>query len=79
MQDVKKKTSRKKFLIWTTAIVSSFTAFRIFGAKPKKQMVRMLAEDGSLVEIDSSLLVSNGKKITDKELQSWVKNKPANK
>jgi hypothetical protein len=78
MQDVKKKTSRKKFLIWTTSIVSSFAAFKIFGAKPKKQTVRMLAEDGSLVEIDSSLLVSKGKKITDKELQAWVKNKPAN-
>lgn len=77
MQDVKKKTSRKKFLLWTTAIVSSVTAFKIFGSKPKKQMVRMLAEDGSLVEIDSSLLVSKGKKISDKELQAWVKNKPA--
>ena len=76
MQDVQKKTTRKKFLIWTTAIVSSFAAFRIFGAKPKKQMVKMLAEDGSLVEIDSSLLVAKGRKVTDKELQEWVKNKP---
>lgn len=78
MQDVKKKTSRKKFLIWTTAIFSSFAAFKIFGAKPKKQMVKMLAEDGSLVEIDSSLLVAKGRKVTDKELQEWVKNKPVN-
>jgi hypothetical protein len=77
MQDVKKKTSRKKFLLWTTAIVSSFTAFKIFGSKPKKQTVRMLAEDGSLVEIDSSLLVTKGRKISDKELQAWVKTKPA--
>jgi len=77
MQDVKKKTSRKKFLIWTTAIFSSFAAFKIFGVKPKKpEMVKMLAEDGSLVEIDSSLLVSKGRKVTDKELQEWVKNKP---
>jgi hypothetical protein len=76
MQDVKKKTSRKKFLIWTTAIFSSFAAFKIFGSKPKKQMVKMLTEDGSLVEIDSSLLVAKGRKVTDKELQEWVKNKP---
>jgi hypothetical protein len=78
MQDSNKKTSRKKFLLWTTAIISSVTAFKIFGSKPKKQTVRMLAEDGSLVEIDSSLLVSNGRKISDKELQQWVKNKPVN-
>jgi len=78
MQDSNKKTSRKKFLLWTTAIISSVTAFKIFGSKPKKQTVRMLAEDGSLVEIDSSLLVSKGRKISDKELQHWVKNKPVN-
>jgi hypothetical protein len=78
MQDSNKKTSRKKFLLWTTAIISSVTALKIFGSKPKKQIVRMLAEDGSLVEIDSSLLVSKGRKISDKELQQWVKNKPVN-
>ena len=78
MQDAKKKTSRKKFLLWSTALISSFTAFRIFGSKPKKQTVRMLAEDGSLVEIDSSLLVSKGRKISDKELQGWIKNKTVN-
>jgi hypothetical protein len=78
MQDSNKKTSRKKFLLWTTAIISSVTALKIFGSKPKKQVVRMLAEDGSLVEIDRSLLVSKGRKISDKELQQWVKNKPVN-
>jgi hypothetical protein len=33
----------------------------------------MLTQDGRLVEIDKKLLVSPGKKITDKELQQWVK------
>ncbi len=33
----------------------------------------MLTQDGKLVEIDKKLLVSPGKKITDKELQQWVK------
>ncbi len=78
MQDAKKKTTRKKFLLWTTALISSVTAFRILGSKPKKETIKMLAEDGSLVEIDSSLLVSTGRKISDKELQEWVKNKPVN-
>ena len=78
MQNTSKKSSRKKFLLWTTALISSFTAFRIFSTKPKKETVKMLAEDGSLVEIDSSLLVSKGRKISDKELQEWIKSKPVN-
>lgn len=78
MQDIIRKTTRKKFLLWSTALISSFTAFRIFGSKPKRQTARLLAEDGSLVEIDSSLLVSKGRKISDKELQGWIKNKTIN-
>jgi len=33
----------------------------------------MLTRDGKLVEIDASLLAVNKKKISDKELQNWVK------
>jgi len=72
MQDSQKKTSRKKFLLWSTALISSVTAFKIFGAKKKSTTVRMLTEDGKLVEVDSSL-ITKGRKISDKELQDWVK------
>ena len=37
-------------------------------------MVKLLAQDGTLVEVDRKLLISPGKKITDRELQAWVKN-----
>jgi hypothetical protein len=39
----------------------------------KTRMVKMLAEDGSLVEIDADLIRSGGKKVTDAELQRWIK------
>ncbi|HTR28245.1 MAG TPA: hypothetical protein VMH27_03185 [Puia sp.] len=39
----------------------------------KARMVKMLAEDGSLVEIDANLIKSGGKKVTDAELQRWIK------
>ena len=73
MQDSQKKTSRKKFLLWSTALISSVTALKIFGAKKKPATtVRMLTEDGKLVEVDTSQ-ITKGRKISNKELQDWVK------
>jgi hypothetical protein len=39
----------------------------------KVRTVKMLTQDGKLVEIDASILASGNKKISDKELQNWVK------
>ena len=36
----------------------------------------MLAQDGTLVEVDRKFLGSAGKKISNQELQQWVKNTP---
>ena len=75
MQEAQPFTSRKKFLLWSATILSSATVFRFIKVPKKKKtdMVKMLTQDGKLVEIDKKLLVSPGKKITDKELQQWVK------
>jgi hypothetical protein len=40
---------------------------------PKKQVVKMLTEDGRLVEVDGALLSASRKKITNSELQNWIK------
>lgn len=47
----------------------------IIGCMPenKPRMVKMLAEDGSLVEIDADLIKRGGKKVSDAELQRWIK------
>jgi hypothetical protein len=75
MQEAQPSTSRKKFLLWSATILSSATIFKFIKIPKKKktETVKMLTQDGRLVEIDKKLLVSPGKKITDKELQQWVK------
>jgi hypothetical protein len=79
MQELKTGKSRKSFLLWATAILGSFTALKMFRPKPKpkQEKIVMLTEDGKLVEIDSNLLRSGSRKVTNPELQAWVKNKPA--
>jgi hypothetical protein len=73
--------TRKKFLLWSAAIFSSFTLLKIFNGSKKSKItvegkntgsVKMLTQDGRLVEIDKNWLASSGKKITDQELQQWI-------
>jgi hypothetical protein len=79
MQQEQDIRTRKKFLLWGAGILYSFSVFKyLFSQKEKKKdTVKMLTQDGRLVEIDKSLLASGSKKITTKELQQWVKNKTA--
>ena len=75
--------SRRKF-VWGLGIFSAFAAiaattglpfftkgFAKTGSKPKT--IKMLTEDGRLVEVNQSLLTAKGKKVTNAELQHWIK------
>ena len=76
MQESQKNTSRKKFLLWTAAVVTSVTALKFIpGTKKKKsETVKMLTQDGTLVEIDIDKIPgSKRKNVTDPELQAWIK------
>ena len=75
MQEAQPSTSRKKFLLWSATILSSATIFQFIRLPKKKKTdtVKMLTQEGKLVEVDRKLLVSPGKKITDQQLQQWVK------
>lgn len=76
-------SSRKKFLIWSAAIVSSVTALNFFSDRKKTEnkndenegTVKMLTQDGKLVEVDKKLLASGSNKISDEELQKWISKK----
>jgi hypothetical protein len=71
-------SSRKKFLLWGALAIGATALGRFLPGNKKEEKpatIKMLAEDGSLVEIDEALLGS-GKKITNTELQTWIKNKP---
>ena len=82
MQQPDKLSSRKKFLIWGTAVLTSLTAFKLFaGSKKlsgsqegeKKTTVKMLTQDGKLVEVDAEKLgCGKRKKISDQELKNWI-------
>jgi hypothetical protein len=77
MQMEDHKVSRRKLVGWL-GVLSLFTmagaAFRPSRTKAPKT-VKMLTQDGQLVEVDATLLAANKKKISDKELQNWVKSK----
>lgn len=75
MEQSSKTSSRKKIILLGAAILSSVTFFRFFGGskKEKNETVKMLTQDGQLVEIDKKLLASSGNKITNEGLQQWIK------
>ena len=76
------QSSRKKFLIWGGAVLTSLTAFKLFaGSKKlpgfqdeeKKETVKMLTQDGKLVEVEvDNLGCGKRKKISDQQLKDWV-------
>jgi hypothetical protein len=77
MQDKQKSPTRKKFLLLTAAAFCSATVLRFFrvNRKKSKYTVKMLTQDGRLVEIDRDKLSMPGKKITNDQLQRWVHHK----
>jgi hypothetical protein len=76
MKSPQQPASRKKFLLLTAAAFCSASILRLVTRKRKNQadVVKLLAQDGTLVEVDKRLLGRSGRKISDRELQQWVKN-----
>mgnify|MGYP000926176531 CR=1 FL=1 len=76
MQNSQESNSRKKFLLWTATALTSFTVFKFLSADKKKEekpSIKMLTQDGTLVEVDQEMIIQSARKISDKELQQWVK------
>ncbi|CAN5140868.1 hypothetical protein BH09BAC2_BH09BAC2_16210 [soil metagenome] len=76
MQETQPNRSRKKFLLMSAAALCSATLLKFIPVLKKKEKtatIKMLAQDGTLVAINKDLLYASGKKITDKELQNWIK------
>lgn len=69
-----KNQSRRKFITWGIASAALFTAVKfILPSKKKRETVKMLTQDGKLVEVDMASLPPQKKKITNDELQNWIK------
>ena len=73
MEQKQNTPTRKKFLFWGLGILSSVAAIKLITPKKKGDTVKMLTQDGKLVEVDKDLLSARGKKISDTELQTWIK------
>jgi len=76
MQIEGSKVTRRKLVGWL-GVLSLFTmagaAFRPWKSKGTSKTIKMLTQDGKLMEVDARLLASASKKVSDKELQSWIK------
>jgi hypothetical protein len=71
------KKSRRSFFLKAIGLsaAAAVTAWFGFSSKKKTEKVKMLTQDGRLIEIDKILLQSGGKKISNEEIHSWVSNK----
>jgi hypothetical protein len=79
MENERKNVSRKKFLFWGFGI-SSLLAVPAFLRSPKKKKketrtVKMLTQDGRLVEVEVDNLPAKKKKINDADIHTWVNKK----
>jgi hypothetical protein len=78
-QPGKDGSSRKKFLLWGAALLGSLGLLKYINRKPaeeKKTTVKMLSQDGTLVEVDITKINRGAsKKVTDEELKKWVTKK----
>ncbi len=71
-------SSRRKVLLWGAALLSTFTLLKYLPGTKKKnksrpETIKMLSQDGRLVEVDKDLIPSTGKKISNEELQKWIR------
>ena len=75
MQLNQSNLARRKFLGWLGIFsVAGVAGSGIFSrAKATPKTVKMLTEDGKLVEVDVKALNGSRRRVTDKELQSWIK------
>ena len=76
MEQLQKTPTRKKFLLWGAAILSSLTVLKFIpgNKQKKKETIKMLTQDGKLVEVDADkIYCGKRKKISDDQLKSWVK------
>lgn len=81
METPQPPSTRKKFLLWSLATLGAATLMKFIRAEKQKpteigqksDTIKMLTQDGKLVEIDRKLLASADKKISTDELKQWIK------
>ncbi len=75
---MKENKNRRKFIkeAFTALAISSLAIPSMASTKSKGKMVKMLAPDGTLVEVEESVLKKAAKqKADDKDIVNWVNHK----
>ena len=76
MEKEKKNVSRKRFIIWSVGISSLLArpALLKFPVNKNEQSkaVKMLTQDGKLVEIEAANIPSKRKKIKTADIRTWI-------
>jgi hypothetical protein len=79
MEKQLKNFSRKKFLSWGLGITSFFALpafFRFSKKKKEAQKVKMLTQDGRLVEVNVANIPEKKKEISETDIHTWINKKP---
>jgi len=72
----KQNSSRRKFVEWGLGALAAFSTIGLFFSRKKnKKTVKLLTQDGRLVEVDEAFVKSTGRRVDNKEIHTWVKNK----
>ena len=77
MEKIPEMNNRKRFLMWGLGVIGAVAGAKLLKRRPKKshKTATMLTQDGRLVEIRQDLIACRNqpKKITNEELQNWIK------
>lgn len=75
MNSENKLQTRKRFIGLGITAAALLTTFRFFIPEKKKKIktVTMLTQEGKLVEVNIAALPTKKKKISNKELQNWIR------
>ncbi len=67
---------RRKIVYWVAGALSVLMFWKLIPRKEEKpKLVKMLTEDGQLVEVDMKHISGQRKKLKSDEFHSWVKRK----
>jgi hypothetical protein len=80
-KEEQQKSSRRKLIagiatlgLFPLAKLGSFTKKKeVVSCAPEVKKIKMLTQDGTLVEVDASKIAGAKEKISNEQLQSWVK------
>ena len=70
--DDKKISARRKSLKWIFGSLAGLSFAGFLGFSKKRKTVKMLSQDGKLVEIPLDKLPAKKRKAEKKEIQTWI-------